>query len=622
MSESYEFTPPAGGWLARAYYTPLGDALRGRLTGRLNVRAEIAAARLDAPLPGLIDRVVRRTRLWRREQADVARELIGHFAAGLEAGRTAEQLAADFGPADQAARLIRRAKMRGRPLWWQILRTLRRLVLAIVGITLLAYGVWSARFYLGKPTIAHNYWHDINRARQVVEAERAWPLYRQAALVLGKSDVDPDWFDDGILGKHYAEAVAQLERNRAALDLIRQGAKKPRLGYLLGDPADHEAAVAAGQASMFARQDAEDNQHLMSALLYGIQELRRQARFLTASARSAALAGDGATALADVKDLVAIAEQTFEPKASLVEQLVGMALHGVAVGTAGRILADTPGIWSDDQLRDLAHRIAAFRGGSWSFDFDMVRIGFEDLLQRAYTDDGNGDGRITPEGLRMLAEYANYGLPLLPVAGSGVAAFMGSREENRSAYRQMLDSMIAPHEGVPWKWDRAELLDLQQRFFGPPQSSTERLRYWHVALLLPGVDGVFTAGEREHQLQDATLAAIALELWHRHHDRWPATLDELVPSLLPAVPVDRVDGKPLRYVVHDGQPLLYSVGEDGQDDGGSGNPDDNNGPHRYGALDPPNSPKAGDRDWILWPPLESRTPEEDEPPADPSEASE
>src|SRR6478672_9559059 len=112
MSESYEFTPPADGWLARAYYTPLGDALRGRLTGRLNVRAEIAAARLEAPLPGLIDRVVRRTRLWRREQADVARELIAHFAAGLEAGRTAEQLAADFGPADRAARLIRRAKMR------------------------------------------------------------------------------------------------------------------------------------------------------------------------------------------------------------------------------------------------------------------------------------------------------------------------------------------------------------------------------------------------------------------------------------------------------------------------------------------------------------------------------
>jgi hypothetical protein len=620
MSEPYEFTPPVGGWLERIYYTPLGDALRGRLTGRLDVRADIAAARLDAPLPGLIYRVVRRTRLWRREQSDVARELVAHFAAGIEAGRTAEQLAADFGPADQAAKLIRRAKMRGRPLWWQILRALRRLVLAVIGVTLLAYGVWSARFYLGKPTIAHNYWHDINRARQVAEAERAWPLYRQAALLLGKSDVDPDWFDDGMLGKHYAQAVAELERQRAALDLIRQGAKKPRLGYLLGDPADHEAAVAAGQASMFARQDAEDNQHLFSALLPGIQELRRAARLLAASARSAALAGDGATALADINDLVALSEQIFQPNVFLVEQLVGMAHHGIAMETAGRILADSPAVWSDEQLRDLAHRIAAFRGGSWSFDFDMERIGFEDLLQRAYTDDGGGDGRITPDGLRMLADFANYGLPLFPVTGSGIAALVGSREENRSAYRQMLDSMIAPHEGVPWKWDRAEVTYLEHHFFG--QSSIDRLRYWLVVLLLPGVNGVFTAGEREHQLQDATLAAIALELWHRRHDRWPATLDELVPSLLPAVPVDRVDGKPLRYVVHEGRPMLYSVGEDGHDDGGRGNPDDNNGPHRYGALDPANAAKAGDRDWILWPPLKSRPPEEDETPADPTEASE
>jgi hypothetical protein len=53
------------------------------------------------------------------------------------------------------------------------------------------------------------------------------------------------------------------------------------------------------------------------------------------------------------------------------------------------------------------------------------------------------------------------------------------------------------------------------------------------------------------------------------HGQLPETLDELVPDFLPSVPIDPNGGKPLRYHPNsDGTYLLYSVGENGVDDGG------------------------------------------------------
>ena len=42
-----------------------------------------------------------------------------------------------------------------------------------------------------------------------------------------------------------------------------------------------------------------------------------------------------------------------------------------------------------------------------------------------------------------------------------------------------------------------------------------------------------------------------------------------MPEFVPSVPLDPVDGQPLRYLANaDGTFLLYSVGENGKDDGG------------------------------------------------------
>ncbi|MEM9166095.1 MAG: hypothetical protein AAGB48_03625 [Planctomycetota bacterium] len=95
--------------------------------------------------------------------------------------------------------------------------------------------------------------------------------------------------------------------------------------------------------------------------------------------------------------------------------------------------------------------------------------------------------------------------------------------------------------------------------------------------LLPAF-GSFYMSVRQHELDSIGVRTlIAMERCRLETGSLPATLDDLVPTYLDAVPIDPLadpDGTPLRYVVLD-EPdavdrryLLYSVGLDRTDDGG------------------------------------------------------
>jgi hypothetical protein len=70
--------------------------------------------------------------------------------------------------------------------------------------------------------------------------------------------------------------------------------------------------------------------------------------------------------------------------------------------------------------------------------------------------------------------------------------------------------------------------------------------------------------------RNVVITAIALKRYQLKHGDYPPDLSSLVPEFVLKVPLDPVDGQPLRYRRNaDGTFLLYSVGENGKDDGGN-----------------------------------------------------
>jgi hypothetical protein len=83
-----------------------------------------------------------------------------------------------------------------------------------------------------------------------------------------------------------------------------------------------------------------------------------------------------------------------------------------------------------------------------------------------------------------------------------------------------------------------------------------------------------------------TITDIALKRFHLKHGRYPVQLAELKPAFLDYVPPDPVDGKPLRYQLNpDGTFLLYSIGEDGVNNGGDARPASGKSFHWQGGRD-------------------------------------
>jgi hypothetical protein len=99
-------------------------------------------------------------------------------------------------------------------------------------------------------------------------------------------------------------------------------------------------------------------------------------------------------------------------------------------------------------------------------------------------------------------------------------------------------------------------------------SLNDKLEIWFGST--PGSSG--NADQRTMSAEAArriVITAIALKRYQLQHGTWPADLKALVPAFISEIPRDPVDGLPLRYRTNaDGTFTLYSIGDDGIDNGG------------------------------------------------------
>jgi hypothetical protein len=91
----------------------------------------------------------------------------------------------------------------------------------------------------------------------------------------------------------------------------------------------------------------------------------------------------------------------------------------------------------------------------------------------------------------------------------------------------------------------------------------------NVSIILPAMPRVVPKAVDAAAVLTVGRTGIAVEQFRLDKNRLPKALADLAPEYLDSVPIDPFDGQPLRFRKLDPGYMIYSVGMDGQDDGGN-----------------------------------------------------
>lgn len=608
--------------------------------GRTPAAELIAGADLPEPIARRIAGIIGATRLWKSERAEIARELIAHAQDALGAGHTPEEAAGALGDPKTIAPLLRRSAKRKRPWHWQI----RHRALQAVGISILAvfatYAVLFVRFNIGSPSVTHNYLAELNaRNAAFGPDQRALAAYESLHTAWGRehrelmaaeaaadmaSGLPPAerpmtaLFNFPISRPEmpgYDDLVAAHDRLRLQINAAIEASRRPTLGFLYSDR--HERTSVDGVWVTEVLPPSDDptlGTPLIGVLLPWLGQSRGIAQLI---AFDAILADRAARSFAAVLDTARLVGREH----TLIASLVALSIQNLAESVLLRTLHEHPDLFSESHLTALAHTAADAGRVSRDLDFATERRFFGDFLQRVYTDDGNGNGRLTAEGIQMFRQIGgvmnDFGLDPLkiknesitPITGPVAMLAYGTRRDQLDMHDLLIDiaeqSLSIPHSS-PIQ------LELRAKMIEAVIETQRNPRYWMVSLFVPAFHPAIETAHKSDAHTDATLTTLALHIHHQRTGRWPDTLAELTPALLPTIPEDPFDpGQPIKYRLVEGKPNVYFVGADGQDNHAARPVEQattesvSSLERRFmqGRVSP--SPLPADRgDWIIFPPSE------------------
>ena len=92
------------------------------------------------------------------------------------------------------------------------------------------------------------------------------------------------------------------------------------------------------------------------------------------------------------------------------------------------------------------------------------------------------------------------------------------------------------------------------------------LGWTFILFMSPNADSLYEKAGSANSVLRATELMVALVIYEEQHGELPAELEALVPEILPAIPRDPFDGKPIRYDQE--RRVVWAVGSNGTDEGG------------------------------------------------------
>jgi hypothetical protein len=304
-------------------------------------------------------------------------------------------------------------------------------------------------------------------------------------------------------------------------------------------------ALVAAQAEGECRFPVKFEQGI-EALLPHAQKLRSLVRLLLLDSQLCQAQGDKQQALGSL-DAIFAAQRSLSKQSMIVEHLVALAITGVALKEAERLVNTLE--LSDEELAHL--------------ELEVNRLEIEEGLTRALI----GERQMGYQGFYHLGQLTGSKEP---------SKFPGEGQLTLPVdcryYLQVLgDTIEASRQPYPEAIRLADQVDA--RMSADMKKPVARFTYTVTFLLAPALNAAFDVTARNIARRDATLCALAAQRHRLKHGQLPAKLADLVPEFLPAVPTDPFDGQPLRMLdrvsADKGDALLfYSVGKDRKDDGG------------------------------------------------------
>jgi len=303
-----------------------------------------------------------------------------------------------------------------------------------------------------------------------------------------------------------------------------------------------------------------DKDNPMDILLPHLAGLRRVSTVLQLRASAELAAGRPDAAWDDIGLLWCLVD-SLKDEPILISHLVRNACFQMALVPVREGLARRQ--WTEAQVRGLQARLeqfdfpaAAQRSLRAERAFSLAALEF--ILRGPVPKPAQGGGMGDP--FQEAQVYRR-------VAPTGWLCFEEANYCRALQATLLPDSAIKDHRIDPRVVEQKQA-ELERSLAAPAWKAIVQHRLF-CGLLLPALGKIYSKSALAQTLADEAVLACALERFRQANGQFPEKLEALMPAFIPKLPPDVITGEPLHYrQTPDGQFVLWSVGWNGQDDGG------------------------------------------------------